>query len=1069
MHRFLLLSLFLSATPALALDAEDAALSQWVRTRWTAEQGGLPDNNVYDIHQDSRGYLWLATESGLLRFDGSRFVIYDARNTPGLRGSVRCLEPDGQGGLWVGTAEGLLHRAVNGELVRYTMADGLPHARIRAMSLASDGSLFVATVNGLARVADGKITRFSTAEGLLDVGAATVLADGKRVWIGTSKGVQWFEDGQLHRFGPEADAPVSGVDVIHKTSQGILVVAGEDGRVRWLKDGRFVAAEALPSGIISLTEDASGRLWVGTQEAGLARYRDGALLDSSGEDDLFQDMIRTLFRDSEGNVWIGTATHGLIRLRPPRLLTWAKEEGLSQDLVWAVTQTADGSIWLATGEGLAQLSGDKVQRTVTRLAGRELGTVWSLHAQGNVLWVGATGGLFRMEKGEATVVPLKDVLGTDVAQSMTTDPEGDLWVGSSSGLLGRLRHGVVENLTEKWKLPRGGIACLVPTPSGAIRVCSLGNGLLTVRGDGSHTRVSTEEGLASDNVYDVLEDERGVLWMATTGGLARVGSDGIVNLTVSDGLFDQSLHRVLPDDSGNLWMSTNRGVFRVERAALDRRAAGGEEQVVSTSFGAADGMKSPECNGSTQPAGMRDAQGRLWFPTIRGVVRVHPSRLQPLPPPAQAWLESAQADGQPISSQEGVAPGVGSLELEYSSPALGTPDRVGYQYRLQGYDRDWVSAGNRRVAYYTNLDPGEYTFTVRTVAPEGAGPPSAPFTFRMRPAFHQTGWFLVLCVLAVGGVVTAVWSARVRYLRKRQRELEAHNVQLAKALAAAEEAARVKSEFVANTSHELRTPLNAIVNVPEGILEMFHPTREVVCSSCQTRFELEEHETVLPEQCPECGAPGTLALAVDYRFTGDGRVVVKGLNLLKRSSRHLLSVVNDLLDFSRLEAGRESLHREPVQLEELFAELVETLQPWASERALQLKVEPLGPEWAVSADPLKLRQVLMNLISNAIKFSSDGSTVQLRARPDGEEAFVISVQDHGAGIAPEHHQLIFESFRQVDGSHTRKVRGTGLGLSITKKLVELHGGRIWVESALGQGATFHVRLDAARTAQENAA
>ncbi|MGC4114402.1 MAG: ATP-binding protein [Myxococcales bacterium] len=290
------------------------------------------------------------------------------------------------------------------------------------------------------------------------------------------------------------------------------------------------------------------------------------------------------------------------------------------------------------------------------------------------------------------------------------------------------------------------------------------------------------------------------------------------------------------------------------------------------------------------------------------------------------------------------------------------------------------------------------------------------------------------------------------------------NAELATALAAAKESTRVKSEFLANVSHELRTPLNSIINIPEGILEQFPAQRRAQCPGCRSTFELEEGETVAPESpCPECGKGG-LALSTQHRFEGDPEEAVRFLETIKRSGAHLLGVVNEILDLSKLEAGRMVLQTGRVEIHQLLEEVHSTVKPIADKRGIRIEVEDGSGGGAVQADPVKLAQVLINLVANAVKFSHDRGRVELSCAAE-EAGWRFQVRDEGIGIAPEHHKLLFESFRQVDGSSTRKHGGTGLGLAISKKLVEMHGGTIGFESELGKGSTFFVRLpaDAARS------
>ncbi|MDY7226447.1 sensor histidine kinase [Hyalangium rubrum] len=312
--------------------------------------------------------------------------------------------------------------------------------------------------------------------------------------------------------------------------------------------------------------------------------------------------------------------------------------------------------------------------------------------------------------------------------------------------------------------------------------------------------------------------------------------------------------------------------------------------------------------------------------------------------------------------------------------------------------------------------------------------------------------------LCAGAILIADFI-QLSYVNKRlSASLAGTNVELGEALRRAEDVARIKGELLANVSHELRTPLNAIINLPQGLLSSFVEQPAVRCHACAAGFELEAGESVGPDTaCPSCGAQSTLEATPLCRFDGDLAEVPRHLRTISRSGTHLMRLINDVLDFSHLESGKGRLRLEPLSVSQLWSELHETMGPLARVHDLELRFAPVDSELGLRADPIKLTQILVNLLGNAIKFSPPGGTVELTVAEEPGN-LVFCVRDQGIGIAPEHHQLIFESFRQVDGSHTRKFGGSGLGLSITRKLVELHQGNLWLESALGQGSAFFVRL-----------
>lgn len=335
-------------------------------------------------------------------------------------------------------------------------------------------------------------------------------------------------------------------------------------------------------------------------------------------------------------------------------------------------------------------------------------------------------------------------------------------------------------------------------------------------------------------------------------------------------------------------------------------------------------------------------------------------------------------------------------------------------------------------------------------------------TMNVLPTNAVTEWAIQIGASIETILLSLGLADRINVMRRDLQSLNARlgeNVeQLQHALERAEDARRAKSEFLASVSHELRTPLNTIINVPEGLREEFQPVRAVSCKHCESVFELEPGE--LPDaaaSCPECHAAEALTPTEHYVYRGSPKRTVRYLDQVMRSGSHLLEVVNDILDVSRLEAGQMTMHKQPTEMRELFERVIAPMAGMAERQGTALQIESLPEPCTVFGDATKLGQIFINLVGNAIKFSDRRGTVKLSVRRDGEH-FVFSVQDQGIGISPADQSRIFESFVQAEGGGTRRFGGSGLGLAITKKLVLLHQGEIWVDSALGRGSTFHVRL-----------
>jgi ligand-binding sensor domain-containing protein/signal transduction histidine kinase len=761
---------------------------------WTTENG-LPQNSVTSLLQTQDGYLWLGTFSGLVRFDGVRFTLAD-EGTPGAFTSNRILSlfEDRPGSLWIGSAWGGLTRLERGTFKTYTVKDGLPTDSIYFVSADKRGRVWLSTREGLVRLEGGRFTTSTVKDGLPGHPTTRVIEDRHGdLWFGTGAGlVRRQESGRATTYTTYTTytrrdgLPHEFIQAIEEARDGSLWVATDAGVARLVR-GRVTAtyttAEGLPTRRATrLLQDRAGNLWIGTENGiGVVSAESGDDVESvkrplvvlTKEDGLSDGHIVALLEDREGDIWAGTRVGGVNRIKRRAMTAYGREQGLPGDAVVPITQDAAGDIWIGmTCGGLVRLRGATMTTYGTK-DGLPNDCVWSLlPARDGSLWVGTWGGgLSRLAHGRFTTYTSSNSgLSNAAVLALHEDRAGTLWIGTLAGL-NRFKDGAFTVYRARDGLVADDVRFIYEDRSGALWLAG-SRGVSRMK-DGHFTTYTTAEGLSHNFVRAVHETADGTIWMGTYGGgLNRLKDGRFTYYTTRHGLFENIVSRILEDDRGDFWMTGNKGIFRVKRTELDELAAGRTGAIASIAYGIRDGMISSECNGGGQPAGWRSRDGRLWFPTARGVVTIDPRSMafNATPPPVvieEVSVNRVNRTWQDASGEVDVPPGRGDLDIHYTALSFSAPEYVRFKYKLAGLDSEWTDAGTRRTASYSHLPPGRYTFTVTAANRDGVWNTDRPATVRLRiiPPFYRTVWFEVLAAALLGGLVLVVYEQRLRRLR----------------------------------------------------------------------------------------------------------------------------------------------------------------------------------------------------------------------------------------------------------------------------------------------------------------
>ncbi len=964
------------------------------RGRWHTYDvtDGLAGPMVQAMLQDRQGHMWFGTgNNGISRFDGGQWLGLDTED--GLpSNNVRALHEDRDGRLWLATAKGIASLGPEG-LVGFGPEDGLPRGEVIDIAEDADGTLWFAIFgSGIARREGDGWFILDHEKGLRDgrINGIDFAPDGA-LWVATYTSIERYDGDHWTVFDDTSDLP------------------------------------EMPAFVISI--DRSGDVWTSCR-GGVASYDGTAWTPFGSKHDDATGMVIGIFEEDNGDHLFLTS-NGVLRLRDGETSTKAQHTALPHSAVHQALRDREGAMWFATMGGASRLDEtglvvyteeDGLTGGVHHLRRTQEGDLWIAHND--------TTGVTRLRRGEMTTWTDRDGLPEAKVYRVDQDTQGRVWVLTGDGAA-RMDGDHWSILDVGAGLPQDQVLALLQARNGDLW---LGTGRGLARWDGSQIEVfATEDGLPGDEVLDLLEtrngdlwisaesgvarfdgesfevfddedglpryvldmheDAEGGIWFATHGGVVRYDGDSFTRYTMDDGLASNDVHSVHMDSAGVLWAGTDGGgISRFD----------GE---VFQSLSARDGLPD-NVTLSVAPAG----DGSYWIGGNAGMSRFLPQPAADVP----VFIDAVVADRRHADVDAVDVPtSVEVVVFEVRGISLKTrPGQLVFRYRLLGSrDENWQHTRDTRIEYH-GLPRGDYVFEVLAVDRDlGTSNTAATVVLTVHLPYELIGSVgaLVVAFGLIGWQATRIVRRDAR-LQESNRRLEENARALEQAHQEVLRASQAKSAFLANMSHELRTPMNAIINFSSLILD---------------------------------------------RAYGDiGDDLRDAVEEIDSNGDNLLTLINDVLDLSKIEAGAMTLKLVDCQPASCVDNAVASQLHRAQSKGLTLSAQAGVDLPTIQADEKRLtQQVLVNLVDNAIKFTDDG---QVRVGADEMDGGVhFWVEDTGHGIGTDEQERVFQPFFQVDDTITRTAGGTGLGLAIVRRFVELHGGRLWLDSEPGAGSTFH--------------
>ena len=1022
-------------------------LTQYNIDHWEDDRS---PSSILQITQTSDGYLWMVTLKGIARFDGVKLTTFDRFSNPELKvNGFKSLFEDSKKRLWIGSIGGGVFYKQGNSFKQLSLPFGPSGNNVERIREDSKGRLWICTLRGLVAYQHNTFTLMKP-QGVSDSIDFPVydIAEDRNgtIWVATAQGLMELKDENLFPATDGGYKKIGEIMDLHITSDNTLWLASySNGIYTYTSEGlkKVTVLDELKHPMV-IHQDRASNIWVGS-ELGVARYRRGKASRLEAGRGLSHNNVTAIFEDHEGSIWLGTYYGGINRLRDGTFTNYTTAHGLTHNTVHAVFQTHDSTIWIGTETDLSYKSGDAFVRYSDKfpvLRDKRIRHVFEDSREN--LWVASYDGLFQIRNNKLTVFNVKSGLSSDQARVIFEDSNGSVWVGTRQGL-NQFVNGKWKIFSAKEGLLNDFVMSIAEPEKGTLLIGTTG-GLFTLK-DGVVMPLKIRNKTMGVTTFHVHVDTDRNLWVSTTNGLLLIKPDSIYAFSNED-LLVRNVYQVVEDKLGAFWITSDIGVVRVLKKDLLNSIASDTVKIHIRLFDKSSGLRTNEITAASKAC--QDMNGKIWIPTLEGLACVDPQNILVNTTPPPIALEKVLIGGKEYDWTQKISapPNSRNIEIQYTGLSFMIPKKVKFKYKLTGYDKDWHEAGERRIAYYSALPPGDYTFSISASNNDGVwNKVDKVLALHVERAFWQTIPFYIFCTVLFVLLIMTIIHLRTRSVKRL-------NVRL-------EEKIRERTQEVLNQKEEIEAQRDYIEEKNHELLK----ARDLIEQQYATLREINENlELKVSDRTKELRQAYDELIAVNKElddFVYKSAHDIKGplarlqglcnLALLEsgslRTREYLLKLQHESLLANRVieklghsyEVKHHQLIISDVVIPDLVAEVIRQVRAAYAEESKDVAVKlRCEPDVNVRTDRKMLSQALYNLLENAIIFRSQKDPSITIAVEVIDDKAQISISDNGIGLDASIRDKVFKEF--VKGSE--KSQGLGLGLYIAKSAIELIGGKI---------------------------